>query len=584
MRRLRRPAPLLAALVIVLAAFAPSGARASADDASAAATSTSVEASSASSSSASSATKKEWITVDGLLTGAFAPPSPSDPNQVINMDAQTLFSALVNHTVVVVFAVDWCALCTGYEPEFRRAADAFRGLIDPATSAPLVFGVIDVDANKPLAKTFGVTNAPFVTVLKRGEWYAVDEDTGETNVLAPNRYEGAAAARLCRHVRASTRPTRSPNSPRILIRYTLTCLSIRSRTDQSPIDTSAAGYLGAVNTVEHVNGEVPGLDAALAPYVQELTDDTIDAYVNDADYDVLVEFYAPWCGHCKQFEPFYREVGVHFAGSDVRVAKIDVDAYRAAATRYDVRGLPSVQLFPKGYKTRGLQFTGAERKPASIIAFVKSPQVYLVESSVGDMKEWECVVWLESKGVLRRGVVTELVGLMGPDDAGQGGGAGPFVADAGNSTAHDAAAREMFKEAHGWSSRGRWLETMEILVCLAHTTPLRRTGIGSSPGMWNFLDNARMHVEDPSLGGGEGGGGGGEDAEYGTSTDAETAALNAAAEGRRMNPDGEDWDAFGGADGAMEEREATGFDWEAWEAFASRDVGDAYAGGGRDEL
>jgi protein disulfide-isomerase-like protein len=334
-----------------------------------------------------------------------------------------------------------------------------------------------------------------------------------------------------------------------------------------------------VNTVEHVNGEVPGLDAALAPYVQELTDDTIDAYVNDADYDVLVEFYAPWCGHCKQFEPFYREVGVHFAGSDVRVAKIDVDAYRAAATRYDVRGLPSVQLFPKGYKTRGLQFTGAERKPASIIAFVKSPQVYLVESSVGDMKEWECVVWLESKGVLRRGVVTELVGLMGPDDAGQGGGAGPFVADAGNSTAHDAAAREMFKEAHGWSSRGRWLETMEILVCLAHTTPLRRTGIGSSPGMWNFLDNAKMHVEDPSLGGGEG-----DAAEYGPSTDAEAAALNAAAEGRRMNPDGEDWDAFGGADGAMEEREATGFDWEAWEAFASRDVGDAYAGGGRDEL
>ena len=53
--------------------------------------------------------------MDWLLTGAFAPPSPSDPNQVINMDAQTLFSALVNHTVVVVFAVDWCALCTGYE-------------------------------------------------------------------------------------------------------------------------------------------------------------------------------------------------------------------------------------------------------------------------------------------------------------------------------------------------------------------------------------------------------------------------------------------------------------------------------------
>lgn len=50
-------------------------------------------------------------------------------------------------------------------------------------------------------------------------------------------------------------------------------------------------------------------------------------------------------------------------------------------------------------------------------------------------------------------------------------------------------------------------------------------------------------------------------------------------ESRRVNPDADDWESFGGADGgagAAEAREAYGFDWEAWEAFASREIGDAY--------
>ena len=60
----------------------------------------------------------------------------------------------------------------------------------------------------------------------------------------------------------------------------------------------------------------------------------------------------------------------------------------------------------------------------------------------------------------------------------------------------------------------------------------------------------------------------------------EDAAVAAALEaGAKVNPEGDDWDSFGGADGeggAAEGREATGFDWEAWEAFAARNIGDGY--------
>ena len=143
------------------------------------------------------------------------------------------------------------------------------------------------------------------------------------------------------------------------------------------------------------------MSAPVRPYVADLTNATVDAFASDTRYDVLIEFYAVWCGHCKQFAPFYFEVGAHFAADEsVRVGRIDVDLHRDVAARYNVSGLPSLQLFPKGYKTRGLHFKGAERKPSQIISFVKSPQVYLVEAHVTDMPEWECVVWLVGPGQL----------------------------------------------------------------------------------------------------------------------------------------------------------------------------------------
>lgn len=43
--------------------------------------------------------------------------------------------------------------------------------------------------------------------------------------------------------------------------------------------------------------------------LQVVVADTFDEIVNDPEKDVLVEFYAPWCGHCKNLEPIYKELG-----------------------------------------------------------------------------------------------------------------------------------------------------------------------------------------------------------------------------------------------------------------------------------
>ncbi len=485
------------------------------------------------------------------LSGGFVPPPPGT-NQVVEADAATLFSALANHTVVVAFTVSWCALCRGYQPEFARVAEAYEGLVEKKTKNPLVFATVNVDdgENRRLAKTFGVTSAPFVTVLRHKRWYVVDA-RGEVTVRAPKRYTGyLGAAPTAAHVAA------------------VTGVAGAFAADDFGLDESA----NAATTDASVGTEtIRRSKRPLRPYVEELTNATVAAYVADATKNVLVEFYAPWCGHCKRFEPFYYEVGAAFADvEDTRVARIDVDRYRDVAAAFEVSGLPSLQLFPKGYKSRGLPFKSAERRPADIVAFVKSPQVWLVEAQVADMPDWHCVAWLEAKGVVRQGAVSQHVGLEGDLEKGS-----VVAADDERARDDDAAAAAMFSDAHEWARRGKWLEAMETLVCLAHTKALRNTGLGSSPAMWNFLDNAKLHVENPGLLAAA--------RDDASASDGSTDFVNASAEAlvaaaleeaARVNPDGGSWESFGGADGSREEREASGFDWEAWEAFASRQAGD----------
>ena len=138
------------------------------------------------------------------LSGGFVPPPPGT-NQVVEADATVLFSALANHTVVVAFTVSWCALCRGYQPEFARVAEAYEGLVDSRSKTPLVFATVNVDdgENRRLAKTFGVSSAPFVTVLRHKRWYVVDA-RGEVTVRAPKRYTGYLGASPTAHVAAVT--------------------------------------------------------------------------------------------------------------------------------------------------------------------------------------------------------------------------------------------------------------------------------------------------------------------------------------------------------------------------------------------
>ncbi len=84
-------------------------------------------------------------------------------------------------------------------------------------------------------------------------------------------------------------------------------------------------------------------------HVAALGEADFDKEVIESKKHSLVEFYAPWCGHCKSLAPVYEEVGQVFSGEDeVLVAKVDATAHPNLASRYGVSGYPTLKYFAPG--------------------------------------------------------------------------------------------------------------------------------------------------------------------------------------------------------------------------------------------
>ncbi|XP_047961276.1 protein disulfide isomerase-like 5-2 [Salvia hispanica] len=83
--------------------------------------------------------------------------------------------------------------------------------------------------------------------------------------------------------------------------------------------------------------------------VLELTDSNFDAAISNFDY-VFVDFYAPWCGHCKRLAPELDKAAPVLAGlkPPVVVAKVDADKYRKLGSKHDVDGYPTLKVFIHG--------------------------------------------------------------------------------------------------------------------------------------------------------------------------------------------------------------------------------------------
>ncbi|KAM0716973.1 hypothetical protein Q7P37_006825 [Cladosporium fusiforme] len=126
---------------------------------------------------------------------------------------------------------------------------------------------------------------------------------------------------------------------------------------------------------EYVEGKIePSIKSEPIPEKQEgpttiVVAKNYQAEVIDNDKDVLLEFYAPWCGHCKALAPKYDELAEKYAAfSDkVTIAKIDATANDVPE---DISGFPTIKLYKAGSKDEPVEYNGA-RTVEALAEFVR---------------------------------------------------------------------------------------------------------------------------------------------------------------------------------------------------------------------
>ena len=84
-----------------------------------------------------------------------------------------------------------------------------------------------------------------------------------------------------------------------------------------------------------------------SPLIVTLTQDNFEAEALKSATPVLVDFWAEWCGPCKQIAPALDQISEELAGK-VTVAKVNIEESPGVPSRYGVRGIPTLMLFRDG--------------------------------------------------------------------------------------------------------------------------------------------------------------------------------------------------------------------------------------------
>jgi len=189
---------------------------------------------------------------------------------------------------VVEFYAPWCGHCKNLVPEYKKAATALKGVVR--------VGAIDLDEHKGFGGQYGVQGFPTIKIFG-------------ANKNKPTDFQG-------------------------------------QRTASGIVDAAFKAAKDAVNAKlggKQSSGGSGGGKSA----VVELTDSNFDKTVLQSDDMWLVEFFAPWCGHCKNLEPHWAEAAKRLEGK-VKLGALDATVHNAKASEYDVKGFPTIKMFYKG--------------------------------------------------------------------------------------------------------------------------------------------------------------------------------------------------------------------------------------------
>lgn len=124
-------------------------------------------------------------------------------------------------------------------------------------------------------------------------------------------------------------------------------------TDEASLTAFLQGFVDGTLTAFTKSEEIPETQEG---NVVTVVGKSFDDEVLNSEANVLVEFYAPWCGHCKKLTPVWEELADTFADhSGVKVVKVDATANDVP---YDIKGFPTLVYYPAGDKTNPVPYKG----------------------------------------------------------------------------------------------------------------------------------------------------------------------------------------------------------------------------------
>lgn len=194
---------------------------------------------------------------------------------------------------VVEFYAPWCGHCQKFAPEYLKAAKALKGVAKVAA--------IDADKYPSFAGRYGVPGYPTIKLFV---------DKNKPQDISGDRSTVGITDEVIKAVKNK----------------------VSAQLQGVPYESSKSSKKSSSSSGDDV---------------VELTDSNFDKLVLNSDDIWLVEFFAPWCGHCKNLAPHWAAAASELKGK-VKLGALDATVHSSKAQEFNIRGYPTIKFFPSG--------------------------------------------------------------------------------------------------------------------------------------------------------------------------------------------------------------------------------------------